>query len=145
MVCLATLLLLPVYLCMNVGPRGVLAAAWSAPFHSPPLLFCCTSSLPWLPMSSPPTGLDECFFFISSVVGLPYSSIFCQFWLFFIFKLLLSFFWLCEEEQCVYLCLHFGQPSLFFKIGSQYLSHSLLFWVFHDADVVEFHVVPNVS
>ena len=29
---------------------------------------------------------DECFFFISLVVGLPYSSIFCQFWLFFVFK-----------------------------------------------------------
>ena len=43
-----------------------------------------------LPISAPPTGLDECFFFISLVVGLPYSSIFCQFWLFFVFKLLLS-------------------------------------------------------
>ena len=36
----------------------------------------------WLPASDPPTGLDECFFFISLVVGLPYSLIFCQFWLF---------------------------------------------------------------
>ena len=34
----------------------------------------------------PPTGLDECFFFNSLVVGFPYSSIFCQFWLFFVFK-----------------------------------------------------------
>ena len=40
-------------------------------------------------------------FFISLVVRLPYSLIFCQFWLFFVFKLLLSFFWLCEEAQCV--------------------------------------------
>ena len=55
-----------------------------------------------LPVSAPPTGLDECFFFISLVVGLPYSLISCQFWLFFVFKLL-SFFWLCEEAQCVYL------------------------------------------
>ena len=62
-----------------------------------------------LPTSAPPTCLDECFFFISLVVGLPYSSIFCQFWLFFVFKLLLSFFWLCEEAQCVYLCLHLGR------------------------------------
>ena len=53
-----------------------------------------------LPVSTPPTGLDECFFFISLVVGLPYSSIFCQFWLLFVFKLLLSF-WLCKEAQCV--------------------------------------------
>ena len=36
----------------------------------------------WLPVSAPPTGLDECFFFISLVVRLPYSLIFCQFWLF---------------------------------------------------------------
>ena len=63
----------------------------------------------WLPVSTPPTSLDECFFFISLVVGLPYSRIFCQFWSFFVFKLLLSFFWLCEEAQCVYLCLHLGQ------------------------------------
>ena len=67
--------------------------------------------LPGLPDSSPPTGLDECFFFISLVVGPPCSSIFCQFW-FFVFKLLLSFFWLCEEAQCVYLCLHLGRNSV---------------------------------
>ena len=72
-----------------------------------------SSALPWvlstqLPVSAPPTHLDECFFFISLVVGLPYSLIFCQFWLLFVFKLLLSFFWLWEEAQCVYLCLHLG-------------------------------------
>ena len=66
----------------------------------------------WLPVSAPPTGLDECFFFISLVIGLPYSLIFCQFWLFFVFKLLLSFFWLYEEAQCVYLCLHLGRKSI---------------------------------
>ena len=72
-------------------------------------------------LSSPPSGLDECFFFISLVVGLPYSSIFCQFWLFFVFKLLLSFFWLCKEAQCVYLCLHLGQKlsTVFFIHGWQ--------------------------
>ena len=71
-----------------------------------------------LPDSVPPTSLDECLFFISLVVGLPYSSIFCQFQLFFVFKLLLSFFWLCEEAQCVYLCLHLGRksPLWFLKI-----------------------------
>ena len=40
----------------------------------------------WLPVSTPPTGLDEYFFFDSLIVRLPYSSIFCQFWLFFVFK-----------------------------------------------------------
>ena len=36
---------------------------------------------------SPPLLMDECFFFNSLVVGLPYSLIFCQFWLVFVFKL----------------------------------------------------------
>ena len=45
----------------------------------------CESSLPWLPVSAPSTGLDGCFF-NSLIVGLPYSLIFCQFWLFFVFK-----------------------------------------------------------
>ena len=42
---------------------------------------------------------------------------------FFVFKLLLSFFWLCEEVQCVYLCLHLGWKllELFFK--SSILGH----------------------
>ena len=61
-----------------------------------------------LPISAPPTGMDECFFFISLVVGFPYSSIFYPFWLFFVFKLPLSFFWLFREAQCVYLRLHLG-------------------------------------
>ena len=42
-----------------------------------------------LSVSSPPTSLDECFFFNSLVVGLPYSLIFCQFWGFFVFKFVL--------------------------------------------------------
>ena len=105
---------LPVYLYVNVGPRvcppttlwGLLAAVWPAPLHNPPphrvrqLPTRHESSPPRLPVYAPPTGLDECFFFISLVVGLPYSLILCQFWLFFVFKLLLSFFWLCEEAQC---------------------------------------------
>ena len=64
-----------------------------------------------LPVSTPPTGLDGCVFFNSLVVELPYSSIFCPLWLYFVFKLLLSFFWLCKEAQCVYLRLHLGRNS----------------------------------
>ena len=119
-------LFLPVYLCMNVGLRGppattwwgLLAAACPALFHNPPPRWarqpppCCKSFPPRLPVSTPPTGVDECFFFISLVDGLPCSSIFCQFWFFFVFKLLLSFFWLCEEVQCVYLHLHLGRKPL---------------------------------
>ena len=57
---------------------------WDHPLHQLPL--CCVSSSPQLPISIPPTSMDECFFFNSLVVGLPYSSIFCQLWLFFVFK-----------------------------------------------------------
>ena len=60
------------------------------------LLPCHMSSPPWLPISFPPTSLDECFFFNCFVVGLTYSSIFWKFWLFFVFKLvliLLLFVW----------------------------------------------------
>ena len=110
MVCFASPLVLPVYLCANVGPRGLLSVALPVPFISQSTslwvqLHCNESCLPQLPVSAPPTGLDKCFFFISLVVGLPYSLIFCQFWLFFVFKLSLSFFWLCEEAQCVHLSL----------------------------------------
>ena len=85
------------------------------------------SARPQLPISAPPTGLDEYVFFISLVVGLPYSSIFCQFWLFFVFKLLLSFFWLCEEAQCVYLRLHLGQSlSCFFFFFRAVNAHPFL-------------------
>ena len=71
-VCFAPPPLLPVYLCANVGSLGLLAAAWPAPFHNPlprwtHQLRCHKSSLPRLPISAPPTGLDECLFFISLV------------------------------------------------------------------------------
>ena len=60
-----------VYLCANVGPQGLLAVRLPAPFvpHSaslgPPRQH--ESSPPQLPISAPPTGLDECLFFISLV------------------------------------------------------------------------------
>ena len=96
-VCFAPPKFLPVYLCASVGPQGLpattlwdlLATAWPSLFHNLPPCWvhqspsCRKSSPPRLPISVPPMGLDECFFFISLAVGLPYSSIFCQFWLFF--------------------------------------------------------------
>ena len=104
-VCFVPPLFLPVYLHANVGLQGPPAAALPQVLSTQ------------LPVSAPPTGLDECVF-NSLVVGLLYSLIFCQFWLFFVFKLLLSFFWLCKEAQCVYLCLHLGRKSdqSFFKL-----------------------------
>ena len=68
----------------------------------------------------PPTGLDECFFFISLVFRLPCGSIFCQFWLFFVFQLLLSFFWLCEGRSVsTYASILVSSFFLFLKQGCQ--------------------------
>ena len=84
----------------------ICAGMWDHRVGQPP--FCLSAQLR---VSAPPTCLDECVFSNLLVVRLLYSSIFCQFWLFFVFKLLLSFFWLCEEAQCVYLCLYLGRKS----------------------------------
>ena len=80
-VCLAPQLFLPAYPQVNVGLP-------SPQDGSPSPL---AAALPWvlstgLPISAPPTGLDQCFFFNSLVVRLPYSLIYCQFWLYFVFK-----------------------------------------------------------
>ena len=58
---------LSVYLCANVGPQGLLVVRLPAPFipHSasvgPATATRVLSIL--VPISAPPTGLDECFFF----------------------------------------------------------------------------------
>ena len=70
-VCFTPPLFLPVYLCLNMGPQGLLAATWPAPFHNPPPCWvrqpppCSRSNPPWLLVYAPPTTLDVCFFFIS--------------------------------------------------------------------------------
>ena len=73
---------------------------------------CRASSPSQLPISAPPTSLNGCFFFNCLVVRLPYSLVFWQLWLFFVFKLVVVFLWLCEEAQCNYLRLHLGCRSL---------------------------------
>ena len=82
-VCLAPQLFLPVYPHANVGPPSPPTTA--LPTQVLKLLPCCKSSLTLLPVSSPHTGLDKCFF-NSLVVRFPYSLILWQFWLFFVFK-----------------------------------------------------------
>ena len=98
-------LFVPVYLCTNVGPQGLLVVRLPAPFvpHSAslgPATATRVLSAP-VPVSTPPTGLDERLFFYLLGVGLPCRSIFYQ-------------FWLCEEAQCVYLRCHLGSPSFLF-------------------------------
>ena len=91
-----------VYLCVNVGPQGLLVVRLPAPFvpHSaslgPAKATRVLSAL--AAVSAPPTGLDEGSFFYLLGVGLPCRSIFCQ-------------FWLCEEVPCVYLRHHLGSSS----------------------------------
>ena len=73
-----------VSLCANVGSQGLLVVRLPAQFvpHSAslgPEPQQCESSLPRLPVSAPPTSLDECLFFISLVsdflaVGFSVSS-----------------------------------------------------------------------
>ena len=92
---------------------------WGCPVcQLPPCLVlqplpCHEFSPPWLPISAPPTVVDECLFFISLVVPLPCCSILCQ-------------VWLCKEAQCVYLRRHLGSPH--FKILDVYCTsiHVLL-------------------
>ena len=75
------------------------------------------SSLPLLPVSTPLTRLDECFF-KSLVVGPPYCLIFWQLWLFFGFRLVVILLMVVRGAKDVYLLLHFSQKfsKLFLKI-----------------------------
>ena len=59
---------LSVYLCANVGPQGLLVVRLPAPFvpnsaSLGPATALRVLSTP-VPVSTPPTGLDVCFFFI---------------------------------------------------------------------------------
>ena len=125
-VCVTPQLFLTVYPHANVGPHTLPATAW--PTLVLQLLPCCKCSPSWLPVSTPPTSLGECFFFNSLVVRPPYSSIFCQF-LLFLFLNLLSFFWLCKEAKCIYLCLYLGWKSLSpaFNCSLLHTPHLLIF------------------
>ena len=69
--------------CSPVVPPSYLYANMGLPSPSATALLCILSA--WLPISASPTGLNGCFFFNSLVVRLPYSLIFWQFWLFFVF------------------------------------------------------------
>ena len=72
---------------------------------------CHESSLHRLPVSIPPTSLDECFFFNSLVVGLLYSSIFWQFWFLLFFKLVVILLLVVEGSE-VYLPMPPSWPEL---------------------------------
>ena len=94
-VCLTTWSFLPV--CLHAS-EGLPATALPIQVFQPPL--CHISSPPWLPVSAPCTGLDECFFFNSLVVRLLYSLIIWQFWVFFFLICCCPFFG-CVRRQSV--------------------------------------------
>ena len=58
-------------ICTNVGPQGLLVLGLPAPFvphsASPSPTIATRVLSPLVPVSAPPTGLDECLFFISLV------------------------------------------------------------------------------
>ena len=82
---------------------------WDYLVHQPPP--CHTSSPPQLLVSAPPTSLDECFFFKSLVVRLPYSAIFWPLWLFFLFKLVVILLLVVQGSKAYLPCLHLGYLS----------------------------------
>ena len=65
----------------------------------------------WMPMSHPRTGVDECFFFNSLVVRLPYSSIFWHFWLIFVSKFVVVLLLVVQAGKVYLPCLHLGWKS----------------------------------
>ena len=81
-VCLAPQLFLPVFPEANVGLPSLPATALPQVLSTK------------LPVSTLPTSLDEGFFFNSLVVRHPYSLIFWQFWLFFVFKFFVVLLWI---------------------------------------------------
>ena len=82
---LAPQLLLLVHLQVNMG-----LPSQQLPPHQVTSRCLATSPLGPAARLRPSCRLGECFFFISLVVRLLYSSIFCQFWLFFVFKFVVA-------------------------------------------------------
>ena len=116
-VCLAPQLFLLVYLHSNVGlPSRKSPPGWvcqQSPCLPQSSSCCLAESLSTqLPVSGTPTSLNECFCFNSSVVIFHTVQFSVSSGGFLLLNLLLSFFWLCEEAQCVYLRLHLGWKSL---------------------------------
>ena len=62
---------------------------------------------------APATCLDQCGFFNSVVVRLPFNWISeCSEWCFF-YNLVVILMWLCKELSCVYLCCHLDREFAF--------------------------------
>ena len=77
---------------------GALMPILPPPLHTTPHLLAFP---PYLHVSTPPPHLDECGFFKSLVVGLPYSSIFWQFWMLFVLRFHCNSFYSCIRRWSV--------------------------------------------
>ena len=124
-VSLAPQLFLLVYLHENVGPSDLPAAAtlpaWSSSCHlsEHPVCPSCPS-LPLLPVWMKVSSLTPWLLDFHTVQFSGSSGcIFSLNWL-------LSFFWLCKETKCIYLCLHLGWKS---ELGFEYPDLSLTGWL----------------
>ena len=124
-----------VYLLPSCSSQFICRRMWDHPVCQPPPY--CESSLPGCP--SPPflqvwmnASLTR---WLSDFPSVQFSvSSGC----FLFLNLLLSFFWLCEEAQCVYLCLHLGQKSEKYNFNIIF-NFFLLFCFQWDDDVSLFH------
>ena len=123
-VCLDSQLFLPVYLHAKMRLPGLPAIALPALVLQ--LLPWWVPSPPWLPISIPPTSLDECFFFKSLVVKLPYSLIFWQFWLFFVFKFVVVLLLVVQGDK-VYLPTPPSWPEVFLFYFFSFFIFNFLF------------------
>ena len=105
-----------VYLCVNVGPQGLLVVRLPAllvPHSASPSLAMATGVLSALAACLRPSyqsGSMFIFYFLG--VGLPCRLIFCQ-------------FWLCEEAQCVYLRSHLGSLANLLFLGAYFVAGAL--------------------
>ena len=99
---------LSVYLFANVGLQGLLVVGLPAPFvpHSASLSPTTARGVLSAPAAHlcPSDQSQGMFLFYRVGVRLPCRSIFCQFWLF-------------EEVQCIYLCLHLGCPPVLYFLN----------------------------
>ena len=115
MVCLTPQLFLSVY------PHANKRLSWSANCCSHHLAMCplCPDCLSWL-LLSVWMNVPSLTPWLSDFHTVQFSgSSGC-----FLFQnLLLSFFWLCKEAQCIYLCLHLGWPNFKFLFKFQVGHH----------------------
>ena len=148
-------------LCWNSGLRGLsrspvvppglsahkCGASWATCSTSYYLTYLtCESS----PPRCPSLPLLPVWMNVSSLT--PWLSNFHKVWFpgssgcFLFVNLLLSFFWLCEEAQCVYLCLHLGQKSIPHEgsippsHGSDWSPPNVLSYLDCDSDYVTAHL-----